>query len=135
MCDIVDFELSVVDTQPSVIGGLFDEFIFSPRIDNQMMSFCSLQALIEASSGPQLANEAATWVVALYDNEEVGSETDRYNSLSPLPESQTRLEVLLLLSSLNCTVELLATTKYIKIKKVYLMIHNRTWKFRFAIVS
>ena len=40
---IKDFELSVVDTQKSTIGGVYNEFIFSPRLDNLLMSFCSLR--------------------------------------------------------------------------------------------
>jgi len=74
--DIKDFELSVVDTQPSVIGGIHNEFIFSPRIDNLMMSFCSLTALIESSRDEKsLAAEKNIRSIILFDNEEIGSET------------------------------------------------------------
>ena len=41
--EICDFELNVCDTQPSVIGGALKEFIFSGRLDNLCMSFCSLK--------------------------------------------------------------------------------------------
>lgn len=41
--DICDFELQVCDTQPSVVGGALKEFIFSGRLDNLCMSFCSLK--------------------------------------------------------------------------------------------
>lgn len=41
--DICDFELQACDTQKSIIGGALKEFIFSGRLDNLCMSFCSLQ--------------------------------------------------------------------------------------------
>lgn len=41
--EICDFELQVCDTQPSLIGGAEKEFIFSGRLDNLCMSFCSLK--------------------------------------------------------------------------------------------
>lgn len=41
--DICDFELQACDTQPSTIAGAMNEFIFSGRLDNLCMSFCSLK--------------------------------------------------------------------------------------------
>ena len=41
--DICDFELQACDTQPSIIAGAAKEFVFSGRLDNLCMSFCSLQ--------------------------------------------------------------------------------------------
>lgn len=72
--DICDFELQACDTQPSLIAGAAKEFIFSGRLDNLCMSFCSLQALIDAtSSESSLDNEIGVRMVALFDHEEVGS--------------------------------------------------------------
>jgi aspartyl aminopeptidase len=43
VAQIEDFELCLYDTQSAAIGGLNDEFIHSSRLDNLMMSFCSLE--------------------------------------------------------------------------------------------
>ncbi|KAL2459589.1 Zn-dependent exopeptidase superfamily protein [Forsythia ovata] len=72
--DIRDFELQACDTQPSIIAGAMKEFIFSGRLDNLCMSFCSLKALIEStSSASSLQDETGVRMVALFDHEEVGS--------------------------------------------------------------
>ncbi|KAK1318777.1 putative aspartyl aminopeptidase [Acorus calamus] len=72
--EICDFELQLCDTQPSNIGGVLKEFIFSGRLDNLCMSFCSLKALIDStSSGSSLDDEPGVRMVALFDHEEVGS--------------------------------------------------------------
>ncbi|EEF51817.1 Aspartyl aminopeptidase, putative [Ricinus communis] len=74
--DICDFELQACDTQPSVIAGAAKEFIFSGRLDNLCMSFCSLKALIDATaSDSHLENESGVRMVALFDHEEVGSDS------------------------------------------------------------
>ncbi|KAH7528259.1 hypothetical protein FEM48_Zijuj05G0053500 [Ziziphus jujuba var. spinosa] len=72
--DICDFELQACDTQPSILAGATKEFIFSGRLDNLCMSFCSLKALVDATaSESSLEDEAGVRMVALFDHEEVGS--------------------------------------------------------------
>ncbi|KAG6686275.1 hypothetical protein I3843_11G009500 [Carya illinoinensis] len=71
--DICDFELQACDTQPSIIAGATKEFIFSGRLDNLCMSFCSLMALIASSYESSLEDETGVRMVALFDHEEVGS--------------------------------------------------------------
>eukprot|EP00951_Prasinocladus_malaysianus_P023493 scaffold200187_cov51-Prasinocladus_malaysianus.AAC.1 len=73
--DIVDLELNVCDTQDGVIGGAHDEFVFVGRLDNLSMSYCSLTALIETTSPDQLEDEVGIRAIALFDHEEVGSDS------------------------------------------------------------
>lgn len=73
--DIQDFELSLFDTQPSAIGGVSNEFIFAPRLDNLMTSFASVEGICAAveAEGAKPSEETNARCVILFDNEEVGS--------------------------------------------------------------
>ncbi|KQJ91766.1 probable aspartyl aminopeptidase [Brachypodium distachyon] len=74
--EICDFELQLCDTQPSIVAGAMKEFVFSGRLDNLCMSFCSLQALIDSTSTvDSLNHESGVRMVALFDHEEVGSDS------------------------------------------------------------
>jgi aspartyl aminopeptidase len=74
------FELSVVDTQPATIGGLREEFVFAPRIDNLGSSFAAVEALRESSA--KLDDERVR-VALLFDHEEVGSRS-AVGAMSPI---------------------------------------------------
>jgi aspartyl aminopeptidase len=46
--DVLDFEMILFDTEKSCLGGLMEEFIFSPRLDNLNSPFCATAGLIES---------------------------------------------------------------------------------------
>ncbi|KAI0507925.1 hypothetical protein KFK09_014053 [Dendrobium nobile] len=70
--EICDFELQLCDTPQSIIGCALKEFIFSGRLDNLCMSFCSLKALIDSTSfESSLDEEIGVRMVALFDHEEL----------------------------------------------------------------
>ncbi|KAF9163838.1 hypothetical protein DFQ26_002094 [Actinomortierella ambigua] len=90
--EIMDFELCLFDTQQAAIGGAFNEFIFSARLDNLMMSYCSIEALTKSLKDPSsLAKDPNIRVVALFDNEEVGSLTAHGADSNLLPGTFERL--------------------------------------------
>ncbi|CAK9435668.1 uncharacterized protein LODBEIA_P03950 [Lodderomyces beijingensis] len=86
---IEDFELLLFDHQKSTIGGLNEEFIFSPRLDNLTSCFAATQALIE--SVDQLPNEQGIQMISLFDHEEIGSRSSHGADSSFLPDILQRL--------------------------------------------
>lgn len=67
--DILDFDLYLADATPACTFGAHDEFISSGRLDDLSMCYAGLEALLAAKSG------AVTNVLAIFDNEETGSQT------------------------------------------------------------
>ncbi|KAJ4374299.1 hypothetical protein N0V83_003040 [Neocucurbitaria cava] len=93
--DVLDFEMVLYDTQKSAIGGLNNELIFSPRLDNLMMTFCSVEGLIKSvSSSTALDNASTIRLIACFDHEEIGSQTAQGADSNLLPAVIRRLSVL-----------------------------------------
>ncbi|WVZ82851.1 hypothetical protein U9M48_030063 [Paspalum notatum var. saurae] len=81
--EICDFELQLCDTQPSVVAGSMKEFVFSGRLDNLCMSFCSLKALTDSTSAQHsLDHESGVRMVALFDHEEEAGSPALLDALS-----------------------------------------------------
>lgn len=86
---IEDFELLLFDHQKSVIGGLNEEFIFSPRLDNLTSCFCATKGLL--SSLDQLSEQTAIQMISLFDHEEIGSVSAQGADSTFLPDILTRI--------------------------------------------
>jgi len=69
--DILDFDLYLADATPACTFGIHDEFISSGRLDDLSMVHAGLQALLQ--SGEKMPK--VTQVLAIFDNEETGSQT------------------------------------------------------------
>ncbi|RMZ69384.1 aspartyl aminopeptidase [Pyrenophora seminiperda CCB06] len=93
--DIVDFEMVLYDTQKSVIGGLNSELIFSARLDNLMMTYCSVEGLVKSLSSPSaLDSDSTIRLIACFDHEEIGSQTAQGADSNLLPAVIHRLSLL-----------------------------------------
>ena len=67
--DVLDFDLYLADATPACTFGVHDEFISSGRLDDLSMCWAGVEAMIasDANDTPQ--------VLAIFDNEETGSQT------------------------------------------------------------
>ncbi|CAM9020299.1 unnamed protein product [Wickerhamomyces anomalus] len=74
VADIVQLDLDLFDVQPGSKGGLRDDFVFAPRIDDRVCSFAAINALIEFTKNGPIPSDSFSQVL-LFDNEEVGSLT------------------------------------------------------------
>ena len=67
--DIIDFALYLADATPACTFGVHDEFLSSGRLDDLSMCFAGLEAMIATETID------TTKVLAIFDNEETGSQT------------------------------------------------------------
>ena len=67
--DILDFDLYLADATPACTFGVHNEFISSGRLDDLSMCYAGLEALLAAPLTD------TTQVLAIFDNEETGSQT------------------------------------------------------------
>jgi aspartyl aminopeptidase len=93
--ELVDFECVLYDTQPPCVGGINNELIFSARLDNLEMTYCSITGLIESlKSSSALENDSSIRLIACFDHEEIGSLTAQGAHSNLLPAVIRRLSVL-----------------------------------------
>ena len=67
--DVLDFDLYLADATPACTFGVHNEFISSGRLDDLSMCYAGVEALIASDTTD------TTQVLALFDNEEAGSQT------------------------------------------------------------
>ena len=67
--EVLDFDLYLADTTPACTFGMHNEFISSGRLDDLSMCYAGLEALL-ASETTRRTN-----ILAIFDNEETGSQT------------------------------------------------------------
>jgi aspartyl aminopeptidase len=68
---VLAWELGLHDLQEPTIGGIDEQFIFSPRLDNLACCYTIMAGFLSAQIAPH------TQVMALFDHEEIGSRSYR----------------------------------------------------------
>jgi len=86
---IVGSDLMLYDVVAPTLGGRDGEMIFSARLDNLAMSHAAIRSIVEAA--PKAAAGDVVPVAALFDHEEVGSETAYGAQSGFLPRALERI--------------------------------------------
>lgn len=98
--DILSYELIVYPTEAGCIFGCKDEFISSPRLDNLTSVKACLTGIIEGKRKNGLD------IVALFDNEEVGSHTKQGAGSLVLPQTIERIYEIMGYSRSDCFADI-----------------------------
>lgn len=67
---IINWELELFDLQPATVGGIEKDLIFGGRIDDKLCSYAAIEGLLASSP---LEDSSVINMVALFDDEEIGS--------------------------------------------------------------
>lgn len=88
---IIDVDLYVSDTQPAAIGGVLQEFVFAPRLDNLASCFTAVRSLTGALNFNPDSNSKMIRMIACFDHEEVGSRSSRGADSPMLTDTMRRI--------------------------------------------
>jgi aspartyl aminopeptidase len=77
--DVLGFDLMTHDLTPSTVAGAGGELVSAPRLDNQCTCYVGLEAFLAAETTGRVP------VLALFDHEEVGSQSDHGAQSELLP--------------------------------------------------
>ena len=83
--DVLGFDLMTHDLTPSTLAGVDGELVSAPRLDNQCSCYAGLEAFLAAEPNGYLP------VLALFDHEEVGSQSDHGAQSELLPTVLERI--------------------------------------------
>jgi len=83
--DVLGFDLMTHDLTPSTLAGAARDLVSAPRLDNQCTCYAGLEALLAAEPTGYLP------VLALFDHEEVGSQSDHGAQSELLPTVLERI--------------------------------------------
>jgi aspartyl aminopeptidase len=86
---IVGTDLMLYDVVPPTLGGRDEELVFSARLDNQAMCHAAIHALTEVA--PHVAGAKVVPLAALFDHEEVGSQSAYGAHSAFLPRALERI--------------------------------------------
>jgi aspartyl aminopeptidase len=86
---VVTLDLMLYDTLAPALGGVQDELLFSARLDNLAMSHAAVTALVRAA--PTSTESDLVPLAALFDHEEVGSQSATGAESSLLPRVMQRI--------------------------------------------
>lgn len=100
--DILSYELTLYPAEDGCIFGLQNEFISSPRLDNLTSCVACLTGITEAAQ----TKAEGLRVIALFDNEEVGSRTKQGGASMILPTIIHRIYDALGLSAEACRADI-----------------------------
>ncbi|KAK9490633.1 peptidase M18 [Lipomyces doorenjongii] len=70
--DLLNFDIELFDTQKGTIGGLEQDFLFCPRLDDKMCCYAAAHALLNSAEETATSGSSIN-VAAFFDNEEIGS--------------------------------------------------------------
>jgi aspartyl aminopeptidase len=83
--DVLGFDLMTHDLTPSTLAGADGDLVSAPRLDNQCTCYAGLEALLAAEPADYLP------VLAFFDHEEVGSQSDHGAQSELLPTVLERI--------------------------------------------
>lgn len=86
---IQNFDLTLCDTQPGAVWGAKNEFLSSPRLDNQVHCYTGLSALLQHSK--DISGDTGVAMLVCFDHEEIGSDSAQGAGSPVMSEALSRV--------------------------------------------